>query len=212
MLLQFKAVQKYYFQQRVLDIADFTFQGGIYWVRGENGSGKTTLLKMTAGLIPFNGEIILNGISLPFRPRRYRQLIGWAEAEPKYPGIVSGQDLIDLYRAIRKSTHREVNSLISYFNFNEYINIPTAAYSSGMLKKLSLILAFIGKPSLILLDEPFTTLDTEAAKRARQLIQDYHLQSGTTFLIASHHDFVSFEVGTYCKRVLIEEHTLKADQ
>jgi ABC-2 type transport system ATP-binding protein len=64
---------------------------------------------------------------------------------------------------------------------------PTGAYSSGMLKKLSLILAFAGNPKWILLDEPLITLDAEAVQVILQLIEQTY-KSGVSFLLTSHQD------------------------
>ena len=57
-----------------------------------------------------------------------------------------------------------------------------------MTKKLSLLLAFLGKPALILLDEPFTTLDQAGRAVLDNLIEDRHLRSGASFLISSHQE------------------------
>ena len=62
-----------------------------------------------------------------------------------------------------------------------------SSYSSGMLKKLSLVLAFIGNPVLILLDEPFITLDMDAVRGLQQLIEQKQA-AGVSFCISSHQD------------------------
>jgi ABC-2 type transport system ATP-binding protein len=139
----------------LFDIPSLQIDGGIAWIKGANGSGKTTLLKITAGLVPFAGDAILQKISLKNNPVLYRQHIGWAEAEPLYPGFLSGSDLLTLYRNIRKISSREIEEITSLLHMGDFIPKPVRTYSAGMVKKLALALAFIGKPSLVLLDEPF---------------------------------------------------------
>ena len=65
---------------------------------------------------------------------------------------------------------------------------PCGTYSSGMLKKLSLALAFLGEPKVIMLDEPLITIDDRAVECMYDLIRQYHAQ-GVTFLLSSHQDF-----------------------
>ena len=66
-----------------------------------------------------------------------------------------------------------------------YLKNKLNTYSSGMLKKLSLLVAFVGDPKLVLLDEPFITLDTDAVSALDQIIANCY-QNGVSFLISSH--------------------------
>ena len=109
-----------------------------------------------------------------------------AEAEPLYPAFITGQVLITFYQNVRKATFVEINKLIGLFRIQEYLSIPIGSYSSGMIKKLSLLLAFIGNPPLILLDEPLSTLDTDAILLLPELIREYHQELGISFLFSSH--------------------------
>ena len=84
-MLNLSNVKKYYNKRLILEIPHLVIENGIFWIKGANGSGKTTLLKMIAGLLPFEGEIQLNQISLKISPVDYRQNIIWAEEEPLYP-------------------------------------------------------------------------------------------------------------------------------
>ncbi len=187
-MLQFDAVQKFYSDRQVLGIPSLQLGQGVYWLRGENGSGKTTLLRMIAGLLPFRGDILCRGISISRQPVPYRMQVGWAEAEPLYPPFVTGQELIAFYRKIRRASAEQIETLLSLFGMHQWISDPVRTYSSGMMKKLSLVLAFLGSPSLILLDEPLTTLDADAVPALLQLIRHQSCNAGTGFLLSSHHD------------------------
>jgi ABC-2 type transport system ATP-binding protein len=85
-MIQLTDLKKKFGNQPVLDIPSFSLDKGIYWIRGLNGSGKTTFLKILSGIVPFQGDVSLDGTSLRKKPVAYRRLISFAEAEPLYPG------------------------------------------------------------------------------------------------------------------------------
>jgi ABC-2 type transport system ATP-binding protein len=187
-MLQLEKIKKFYNVHPVLQIPFLHLEQGIYWLKGANGSGKTTLLKMIAGLLPFEGDISFNDISIKKQPLAYRQKVSWAEAEPLFPEFLSGIDLLMLYRNIRKTPQQEIDKLIEIFELNNYVNNPIGTYSEGMRKKLSLALSFIGNPSLIALDEPFITLDLASIVLVRSIILETHKNKGTMFLMSSHQE------------------------
>ena len=187
-MLQLMNIKKFYNVHPVLQISSLQLEKGVYWVRGANGSGKTTLLKMIAGLLPFEGDISFNTISLKARPLDYRRTVSWAEAEPLFPEFMSGMDLLLLYRNIRKISKDEIDRLVEFFNLSGYVNNAIGTYSEGMRKKLSLALAFTGNTPLIVLDEPFITLDPDAIASVCDIVLDRHKNNGTTFLMSSHQD------------------------
>src|SRR5436305_11227025 len=158
-MLQFDHVYKTYNQQPVLEISHLRLERSIYWLKGVNGSGKTTLLSILAGLIPFKGDIRLDGVDLHQDPVSYRSLVNFAGAEPFYPDFITGNEMVRFYQEIRRAAAVQIDMLINLFKMHHFLKSPIGTYSSGMVKKLSLLLAFIGKPSLLLLDEPLSMLD-----------------------------------------------------
>lgn len=139
-------------------------------------------------MVPFEGDITLKGSSLRHAPLLYRQHIGWAAAEPLFPPFMTGMDLVILYQRIRKVPQSEIDRLIERFNVGNFIQGQASAYSAGMTKRLSLLLAFIGNPALIILDEPLTTLDTNSFTLISDLILEFNQKAGTSFLMSSHQD------------------------
>lgn len=185
-MLHISQLSKSYGNHSVLEIKNFSFQKGVYWIKGANGCGKSTLLKVLSGLIPFKGDITLNEkISIREKPVAYRAAISHAPAEPAYPSFLTGQELVNFYLKIRKGTTNQTEEIKSILGIDNYLDNPTGSYSSGMLKKLSLLLAFIGHSEWIFLDEPFTTLDVAAQNALQHLI---HSSKDTGFLLTSHHD------------------------
>jgi ABC-2 type transport system ATP-binding protein len=185
-MLSFQHVKKSYSDQLVLDVPLLKLDNGIYWLKGHNGSGKTTLLRMIAGLIPFKGDVLYDLLSLKKNPVSYRRKIGWSEAEPLFPEFITGEELIGLYAGVRRVEPKEIERLLDLFRMNDYVQNAVRTYSSGMQKKLAIVLALIGDPSLVLLDEPLITLDAESSEKLIVLINDWHSVRGTNFLLSSH--------------------------
>jgi ABC-2 type transport system ATP-binding protein len=206
-MLQFANVYKTYDQQPVLEICSLKLERNIYWLQGINGSGKTTFLSMLAGLIPFKGDILLDGINLRESPLSYRRLVNFAEAEPLYPDFITGLELVSFYQDIRKAASVQTDLLVNLFKMHRFLSMPVGTYSSGMIKKLSLLLAFIGKPSLILLDEPLATLDEGSIHVLPDLIRAYHKEFKTCFIFSSHQPFKSYSL--VINKILINEQSLQ---
>jgi len=187
-MLQLTDLKKAYGQRIILQIPALNVPEGAWWLKGNNGSGKTSLMKIIAGINPFEGTILLNSVDLVKNPISYRQQVSFAEAEPVFPGFVTGWDLIRFVQNTRKEKEESVNALVEYFGVRSYLDYTVGTYSSGMTKKLSLLLAFIGNTKLILLDEPLTTLEDVFLPLLFSLIKERKAQ-GTSFLLSSHQPF-----------------------
>lgn len=186
-MLELCNFSKAYHFSPVLEIAQLELLSGIHWIQGQNGSGKSTLLKALAGLIHFEGTVILEArIALKKNPLRYRQQVNFAESEPNFPSFLTGQDMVCLFIKAKKGGQEQATALTNGFHMADYLMQPLSSYSAGMLKKLSLVLAFLGSPSLILLDEPFITLDQHAVNQLAHWIRTGHEQQGINFIITSH--------------------------
>jgi len=188
-MLQIDNFSKYYGSHIVLKIPLLEIPSGIHWIKGANGSGKSTFLKTLAGMLDFKGKITLNkSIDLRSQPTNYRSLVNFSEAEPVFPSFLTGNDLLKLFVSAKNGSLKQIDPMLEELGMKSFIPNPVRTYSSGMLKKLSLVLAFIGKPSLILLDEPLITIDTAALTVLYNCIADRHFKDGTSFIITSHQD------------------------
>jgi ABC-2 type transport system ATP-binding protein len=180
---------KKYQKNNLLSIPEFYLENGIYWLKGANGSGKSTLLKIIAGLVPFTGDVLYQGVFLKKQPVVYKRQVSYHPAEANLPVFISGLELIRFYDAIKNPQQKpETDAIMNQFALHDFVHNKTGSYSSGMQKRLSLALAFIGNPKLILLDEPFSTLDTAITPLITGLIAQKNA-TGTGFIITSHQDF-----------------------
>jgi ABC-2 type transport system ATP-binding protein len=177
--------EKKYSDLLILRVDNLKLVPGIYWIKGQNGSGKSTLFKSISGLIPFTGEIALDRISLKNEPVAYRKTVNFSEAEPLYPGFLTAKDLIQFVGKTKGASADHISSITEYFGVDSYLHKSCETFSSGMLKKLSLTLAFLGNPKLIILDEPLITLDEQTRLKLVDLVKNY-LKKETMFLVSSH--------------------------
>jgi ABC-2 type transport system ATP-binding protein len=207
-MLYFQQFEKRYGNFPALKINELAIPPGIYWIKGVNGSGKSTLLKSIAGILSFKGDIILNGnISITKQPVAYRKLVNFAEAEPLFPEFLTGREMIGLFAAAKGAPTGQEQQLIESMYMTGYVDRPVGAYSSGMMKKLSLLLAFLGKPDVILLDEPLITIDTASLKILYTWMAERHREQGISFLLTSHQPLDSAELPG-AKELLVEDQTL----
>ena len=188
-MLQFEQTEKYYGNHLALRIPSMQLSEGLYWLKGENGSGKTTMMKMVAGLHPFKGDILLDGISIKKERNKFLRYVNYGEAEPVYPSFLTAKDLVELYCSTKNAAIAEsIQRLKDLHIYDAYKN-AIGSYSSGMLKKLSIVLAFIGDPTWILLDEPLITIDVAAVALVCEWIKKMQTEKGVSFIISSHQSF-----------------------
>ncbi len=183
-MLELKNYRKEYGSHLILKLDTLLIPKGVSWFQGVNGSGKSTFFKSVAGIIPFQGQIILNDeLEIQKDPVAFRKVVNYSYAEPRYPEFLSGLEIIKYHQKIYRSDLKEVEELISEMGVKSYYRSKIGTYSSGMLKKISLIAAMIGSPKLLLLDEPLTTIDSDS----QSILLEYLSTLNLSILIASHH-------------------------
>jgi ABC-2 type transport system ATP-binding protein len=94
--------------------------------------------------------------------------------------------MIRLFSKAKGGSATQPDKFVENMNMQSWLDEPLGTYSSGMLKKLSLALAFLGNPKFILLDEPLITLDAESLATLCSWIASEHTINKTSFLISSH--------------------------
>ena len=157
-----------------LDVA----AGGFLVVTGPNGSGKSTLLALLAGLLaPTEGE-------LDVEPGRER--IGYLAHEPLVYRELTALENLDLYgRLYHVSERREtIGALLERFGLWEARHERVGSFSRGMQQRLALCRTLLHGPDLLLLDEPYSGLDADAAGLVDALVAEF--AGRKTFAIATH--------------------------
>jgi len=185
-MLHLSQFEKSYFGHQVLNIANIKLPEGVFWIKGSNGSGKSTLLKAIAGILSFQGDIAIGSIYLKNHGVAYRKLVNFAAAEPLFPEFLTGAEIIGLFAKAKDGSINQAEALLTEMGMSAYVHNPLSSYSSGMLKKLSLVLAFLGKPKLILLDEPLNALDAQSLEVLYRWVNEKYEEQQTSFLLSSH--------------------------
>ncbi|MBT1444071.1 ABC transporter ATP-binding protein [Shewanella sp. JM162201] len=157
-------------------------EGELLALLGHNGAGKSTLIKLLLGLIaPSRGSLKVLGHT----PSRGMAGVGYLPEHCRLYPRLSGSELFALFGRLKGATAGEVNELIEAFSLASLLHRPCQSLSKGQLQRLSLALALLGKPRLLLLDEPTTGLDPGAAEFMYQRL-DRLKQNGCALVICSH--------------------------
>jgi len=187
-MLEVNQYEKKYANHLILAIDQLEIDKGIHWFVGKNGSGKSTFFKSIAGIVPFSGHISINGLSP--QSKKCQLLTNYSEAEAQYPDFITAKDILKFIAYAKKAEEGQLDLLVSKLGVNLYWENSIATYSSGMLKKVSLVSGFLGKPSLIVLDEPFILIDAASIENLYALINEYHKERDVSFFLSSHQDLI----------------------
>lgn len=188
-MLKIQNFSKSYNNHTIIEVNDLEIPEGIHWFKGINGSGKSTFFRAVAGILPFKGEISWNNLDIRTNAIEYRMNINMSEAEPLYPDYLTGFDLLSFIAEAKKAKNEQLNHLAELLGVNVYWKTPIGTYSSGMLKKVSILTAFLGNPKLIMLDEPLITIDDRSVQIVYELVKEYAEKHNVSFLLSSHQDF-----------------------
>lgn len=161
-------------------------EGEIFGFIGHNGAGKTTTIKCAVGILEFDeGEILLDGIYIKKDPLTYKQKIAYIPDNPDLYDSLTGIQYLNFISDIYKIPLAERKELIEYyadnFELTKYLGNLISSYSHGMRQKLTLIGAFIRKPKLLILDEPFVGLDPKAAHKVKEMMKEMCKNSSSVF-------------------------------
>lgn len=187
-LLRFDRVSKVYKNWfngvEIIGLKEITFQlnlGEIIYISGKNGSGKSTLLRIAAKLLKVSSGSVEWKLDAqpPLNPR-----IGYC---PDNPILYSNISLINFLQFIGKLTNlkspnKEIMNWISIFHLSKFVQEPIKSLSKGMVHKVALIAALLNHPSIIILDEPFGSLDEDSQINLIEIIAKLSSEN-TGFLI-----------------------------
>jgi ABC-2 type transport system ATP-binding protein len=177
--------------------------GSIFGFLGPNGAGKSTTIRMLVTLThPTSGDAEVAGSSVTRDPDGARRAIGYLPQEPAFPGWMSGREylrfqagLIDIPTVTRNQQVEDVLSLVS---LTEAGKRRVGGYSGGMKQRLGIAQALLGRPSVLILDEPISALDPLGRRDIIDLMEQ--LRGQTTIFFSSH---ILADIEGICDRVAI---------
>lgn len=165
-------------------------QGSFYGLVGPNGAGKTTTLSMATGLLrPDGGVALIDGIDVWRHPLEAKRLIGnLADGVDLYDRL-TGEQLItfsgQLFGLDRVTLAERVADLLRLLDLESSAGRMVADFSAGMTKKIALAAALVHSPRVLVLDEPFESVDPVSAANIRDILDDF-VASGGTVIVSSH--------------------------
>ena len=178
-------------------------KGEIVGLLGHNGAGKTTIMKMLSGFIESNhGSIEINGVNIKDNPKKAQKDIGYlSENLPVYPEMFVADylDYVCEIKGIKKNDKAaEIRRVTMATDIESKILSSISTLSRGYKQRVGIAQAILGKPKLLILDEPTNGLDPKQTSLVRELIRNLSLDA--TVILSTH---IMQEVDALCSRALI---------
>lgn len=185
------SLTKYYGNFKALDSVSFAVgKGWVYGYLGPNGAGKTTTIRTMLGLLkPDQGEIQITSINPAKDPVQALQSLGYAPELPTLQTFFTGEQLLDftgkMFGLATQVRKEKIKQLLDLVGLEEWGDKKIGKYSKGMVQRLSLALALVNDPMVLIMDEPTIGMDPEATAHFRNLFTTLSKQRKTVF-ISSH--------------------------
>lgn len=162
-------------------------KGSIYGFLGPNGAGKSTTMKMLLGLTaPTGGSFVIDGKSFPYDRLAILKKIGSFIETPSFYANLTGRENLDIIRRILELPKSAVEDALELVGLTEFGDRLAKKYSLGMKQRLGLAGALLGRPPILILDEPTNGLDPSGIHEIRNLVKSLPDVYDCTILISSH--------------------------
>ncbi|ALJ19994.1 hypothetical protein AOA12_08765 [Microbacterium sp. No. 7] len=189
--VQARGLSKSFGATRAVDGIDLQIPAGcFYGIVGPNGAGKTTTLSLLAGLLrPDAGTIEVAGVDLAADPRAAARRLGVLPDRLRTFDRLTGRQLLHYYGALRgleaDAVSRRAHDLTRALDMAEALSRPVSDYSTGMTKKIMLAGALIHSPRVLVLDEPFESVDPVSSAVMLEILSAF-VRHGGTVVLSSH--------------------------
>ena len=190
-MLKIEGLTKLYGSKAAVD--DLTLHilpGEIYGFIGHNGAGKTTSIKGCCGILRFEkGDIEIDGVSVRADPLNCKRKLAYIPDNPDMYAFMSGiaylNFVADIFAVPAAERQERIRKYADVFELTDDLAQPVSAYSHGMKQKLAIVAAFLHKPKLIIMDEPFVGLDPIASHSLKELMRE-HCDNGGAIFFSTH--------------------------
>lgn len=201
--LEIRNLSKQYGDFRALSNVSFTLESGVTGLLGANGAGKSTLMKLLTDHMPrTKGEILWNGTDILKMGRKWRELVGYT---PQLQGVYdefTAKRFLYYMGALKgmkkKAIREETDKMLEAVNLTHVAYKKIGTFSGGMRQRVLLASSMLGKPQVLILDEPTAGLDPEERIRIRNDIAE--LARDRIVLFATH---VVSDIACIAKNVLL---------
>lgn len=189
MKIEIRNVTKVIKKTKVIDNVNITFEGGkIYGLSGKNGCGKTMLMRLISGLIyPTEGEVVIDGKILG-KDCSFPKSIGLLIENPAFLEEYTAYENLRMLNGVggNRLDKEEILRLIQSVGLDPHDSRKYYKFSLGMRQRLGIAAAIMGKPDVILLDEPINAIDEDGVSEIRDLVRS--LSGEDRIIIIACHD------------------------
>ena len=174
--LKIENLSKHYGKKAALDNVSLTLNDGIYGLLGPNGAGKSTLMNIVTQNISADngGEIFWNGEKTSALGVKFRSFIGFMPQQQELYPTFTAERFVGYLAALKGIPSKEINGevarVLSLVELSDCANKKIGGFSGGMKQRVLIAQALLGKPKLIILDEPTAGLDPKQRVIIRRLI------------------------------------------
>lgn len=162
-------------------------KGSIYGFLGPNGAGKTTTLRLLLGLLKNQqGSLEIFGQKFPGQRLQILGRIGSLIEQPSLYGHLTAAENLEIYRRIYQVDKSRITTVLQLVGLQDTGRKKARQFSLGMKQRLSIAIALLHQPELLILDEPTNGLDPNGIIETRELIKKLNREHNTTVLVSSH--------------------------
>ncbi|KWX78067.1 ABC transporter ATP-binding protein [Paenibacillus jilunlii] len=201
-VLSVEGVRKKIGRKWIID--DVTFdvrEGEVFGFLGPNGAGKTTTIRMLVDLIrPSEGKITVCGYNVNRQPEKALQYVGSIVENPEVYTYLTGWENLQHFARMQPGVDKaRIDEVVDIVRLDHRIHDKVSTYSLGMRQRLGIAQALLGRPRLLILDEPTNGLDPKGIKELREFIRQLAAE-GLAVFVSSH---LLSEIQLLCDRVAI---------
>lgn len=183
------------------DISFEISEGEIFGILGPNGAGKSTILSIITGLLrPDRGEVSIFRFGLKENFVNALKKVGVLLETPGFFVHLTAFDNLKIFGRLKKATKEDILSCLDKVGLEDQSKRKVKEFSQGMKKRLGLANALLGRPKLLVLDEPTNSLDPKGARKILDLIRELSSKEKLSVIISSN---LLHDVETVCERVVL---------
>lgn len=193
--VQVIGVNKVMKKQKLVENINLNIKAGsIVGLCGGNGAGKSTVLRMIAGIMqPTNGEITVGGLQWKKDRKKFSQQIGYMPDDFQFSQGLTAAEALSFWAALRRVPQSRVDEVLEIVGLKDKRNKQVHTFSKGMRQRILFAQAMLGKPPLLIMDEPTNGLDPYWMNEFVRLLQNIRSE-GHTVLFSTHQLEIAEEV------------------
>src|SRR5689334_15614232 len=185
-MINVSEVTKHYGTFCALNAMDFHVRAGeCIALLGSNGSGKSTLFRCMLGIIPFAGKILVDGKDSIHQGKKVRASIGYMPQQASLHNDLTVSQTLQFYSELRHAQVNTAYSMLERVELSENTKVRVGELSGGMKQRLSFVIALIGSPKVLLLDEPTVSMDQRSQEILLAWLKELK-EEEKTILLSTH--------------------------